>query len=221
MSGVPLALIMLLIAAIAGEDGLGFAAGSVILFCAQRSLDGRWRSPRSRRRSTYAEYAVGIASLRAMAQGQPLGETGGALSTPLPLAESGKSGRFGEPWRIFAFSDNYPLFVFIFVLILAVGLTLTLAWFAGSAVASAARVSSPATRAAYGAIVGVVWALALTLLRVLRDMRWLEATACSCSCCSPPGRRAPSEACPPCGEPARQRALSAPRYLRWPLASTV
>lgn len=244
-TGLPLAVLILGLAALAAKDGLGFAMGSVLLMCvlggglggllgaARATPDSaavlwsllppaavrylglarialrplalllvlagcigviawtvqiaRGESNATLGRSTataliespfyIGEYAVGIASLGAMAQAQPLGEGGAAINTPLPFDDHGDFTDFSTPWRIFAFSDNYAPFAFIFVLILVIGLPLALAAIAGYAVASAEAARTPASGAAHGAAVGVSWALALTLLRAIGEMRWLDANS--------------------------------------------
>lgn len=120
-----------------------------------------------------AEFAVGIASLGSMAKAQPVGGEGAAVRvTPLPFDEHGEF-HFSEPWRIFAFSDNWPPITFVLMLILAIGLPIVLAGYAGYAVATAAGASTPALGAARGAMVGVVWAIALTLVRWIGNMDFL------------------------------------------------
>lgn len=122
-----------------------------------------------------AEFAVGTASLGMMAKGDLPGEGDGAAirSTPLPFEDHGEFDNFSKQWRIFAFGGNWPPVTFVLLLILAIGMPLALACYAGYAIAAAAGASTPALGAAHGAIVGVVWALALTLLRWIGNMQML------------------------------------------------
>ena len=101
------------------------------------------------------------------------GEGAAVRVTPIPFDIHGEFD-FSEPWRIFAFSDNWAPVTFVLLLILAIGLPVAFAGYAGYAIATAAGAPTPAFGAAYGAIVGVVWALALTLVRWIGNMQFLD-----------------------------------------------
>ena len=239
-AGLPLAPLMLVVAAFGDQDGFGFSTGSVILYSVLWGAiggvagvaialgpDGRralaasvparidrylrlawaalrplalllavtgivavaaWTIQTARENTPDAGYrsmptalvenllyggdlAISTAALGSLAQFEPLGEDGSLRALPLPLRDLTAFDGFGERWRIFAYGDNYPAYAFVFMLILLIGLPIALAAYGGFAVAVAAGAQTPAAAAGHGALVGVVWALALTLLRAIAALQ--------------------------------------------------
>jgi hypothetical protein len=117
------------------------------------------------------DLAIAVTALGSLAQFEPLAEDASSRSLPLPLRDLTTFDGFGERWRIFAYGDNYPAYAFVFMLILLIGLPLALAAYGGFSLAAAAMARTPGAAAAHGALIGVVWAIALSLLRAIADMQ--------------------------------------------------
>lgn len=240
LAGVPLAILMLIVSAFAGQGELGFAAGSVILYSilwgglggaagaaiaigpqdrhalaaavpprVDRYLRLAWTALKplglllaiagvvavaawtvqTARGNTVdaghramptalvenvlysGDLAIAVTALGSLAQFEPLVEDASSRALPLPLRDLTTFDGFGERWRIFAYGDNYPAYAFVFMLILLIGLPLALAAYGGFSLAAAAMARTPGTAAAHGALIGVVWAIALSLLRAIADIQ--------------------------------------------------
>jgi hypothetical protein len=91
------------------------------------------------------------------------------LALPLPAEDPGEIlGNSSETFRIFAYRDGLSAVVFLLLLVVVIGIPLTAALYAGFLVASArAATSSPVLGAAWGALVGPVWAIVLAILNAL------------------------------------------------------
>jgi zinc-ribbon domain len=91
----------------------------------------------------------------------------GALGLPIPVSKAanvpGGDGRL----RIFSYNDALPAYVFLPGLIIMMGLVALGALYAGFAAARAAGAGSLVAGAAWGALTGPVWAVAMTILNAL------------------------------------------------------
>ncbi|HYH90005.1 MAG TPA: hypothetical protein VEX67_12275 [Solirubrobacteraceae bacterium] len=90
------------------------------------------------------------------------------LSLPLPAEDPEEIlGNSSETFRLFAYRDGASAIVFLLMLVVLIAIPLTAALFAGFTVARERAASSPALGAAWGALVGPVWAITLALLNGL------------------------------------------------------
>ena len=89
------------------------------------------------------------------------------LNLPLPAAEPGDVLSNGATYRLFDYRDGASAVVFLLMLVLLVALPLSGALLAGFTVARERAAASPALGAAWGALVGPVWAIALALVNAL------------------------------------------------------
>ena len=90
------------------------------------------------------------------------------LALPLPAEDPAEIlGNSSETFRLFAYRDGASAIVFLLMLVVLIGIPLTAALFAGFVVAREKAAASPALGAAWGAIVGPMWAIALALLNGL------------------------------------------------------
>lgn len=71
------------------------------------------------------------------------------------------------PKRIFDYGDHVAAPLFIPLLIVLIGLPLILALYSGYSIARARRAAHPGMAAAWGALTGPIWALAMTLLNAM------------------------------------------------------
>jgi hypothetical protein len=112
------------------------------------------------------EHGVHLTALGAGALFRPDGAVS-ALGLPFPVddpnAVPGPSGSF----RIFSYSDALPAYVFIPALVILIGLNVLGALYAGFSAARAAGAHQPQLAAAWGALTGPVWAVAMAVLVVL------------------------------------------------------
>jgi hypothetical protein len=72
--------------------------------------------------------------------------------------------------RLFAYSDALEPYVFVPLLIVLIGLPIVAALYAGFATARAMATPSQAASAGWGALVGIVWALALVTIRAIGNV---------------------------------------------------
>jgi hypothetical protein len=118
------------------------------------------------------QYAIEGVALGAFAQFQLPGDEG-AGSLPLPPNDKGSFAGFSRRYRIFAYHHAYPDYAYIFILIFLFAATLAFAAYAGYATAIAAGAVQPWAAIGYGALVGVVWAPCVTILRTVADERFI------------------------------------------------
>ena len=86
---------------------------------------------------------------------------------PAPTSESDEVDA-DDGHRIFAYRDALPAYLFVPGVIVLIALPLLLALYAGFAAAGAAgAIGSPSRSAAWGALVGPVWAILMVILDVL------------------------------------------------------
>jgi hypothetical protein len=94
-------------------------------------------------------------------------DANGPLGLPFPVADAndvpGSSGAF----RIFSYDDALPAYVLLPALVLLMGLVALAALCAGFAAARAVKAGTLGTGAAWGAITGPAWAIAMALLVIL------------------------------------------------------
>jgi len=113
------------------------------------------------------DHAVHFAELGAFVAFEPAEEELEEAALPAPTAEADEiTGN--ESYRIFAYRDALPAYLFVPGIIVLIALPLLLALYGGfiaAGIAGAARTPAPA--AAWGAIVGPVWAIAMALLDAL------------------------------------------------------
>jgi hypothetical protein len=90
------------------------------------------------------------------------------LSLPLPADQPGEIlGNSSETFRLFAYRDGVGAIVFLLMLIVLIGIPLVAALYAGFTVAGERAPGSPLLGAAWGALVGPVWAIALAIVNAL------------------------------------------------------
>jgi hypothetical protein len=86
------------------------------------------------------------------------------LSLPLPAAEPREVLGTGESFRLFDYRHGNPAIVFLLMLVVLVTLPLATALYAGFLVARERAAATPVLGAAWGAVVGPVWAIAVTFV---------------------------------------------------------
>jgi hypothetical protein len=121
------------------------------------------------------EYAIQGVGLGALSQFRPLGsedEGGGSLA--LPADDRRDLTAFTKHYRIFAFRHAYPIPIYVVLLIVLLASTLVAALFAGYGAAATGGAVRPMLAASYGAFAGVVWAVAMALLRAIADVTSLS-----------------------------------------------
>ena len=90
------------------------------------------------------------------------------LALPLPAEDPQEIiGVSSETFRLFAYRDGTSAVVFLLMLVVLIGIPLTAALYAGFLVAREREATSPLLGAAWGALVGPVWAIVLALLNGL------------------------------------------------------
>jgi hypothetical protein len=236
LTGVPLAVPVLIIASLGGASGEGFSAASVIFYCvlwggiggsagAARALGsdadvagvlfGDSWAARWIRVVVAAAKPLGIALLIAALVGvsvwevQNIRKQANALSgrkqataiaeTPLfagqyaiddlalgtfthfrlqgadsfygPLPPNDRSNlrHFTPLYRVFAYRGSYPSYVYVFLLILLILVPVVFAVYAGFSSAVAAGARDIPTAVAWGALVGLVWAVIMAALRAIEN----------------------------------------------------
>lgn len=91
-----------------------------------------------------------------------------ALALPLPADKPGEIvGSTSETLRLFAYRDGVSAILFLLMLVVLIGIPVTAALYAGFVVARERAAASPALGAAWGALVGPVWAIALAIVNGL------------------------------------------------------
>jgi hypothetical protein len=91
----------------------------------------------------------------------------GPLGLPFPVADAEQIPGRGGSFRIFSYDDALPGYVLLPALVLLIGLVTLAALYAGFAAARSTRATSLQGGAAWGAITGPAWALAMAILAVL------------------------------------------------------
>jgi zinc-ribbon domain len=90
------------------------------------------------------------------------------LALPLPAEEPGKVlGAGDQTFRLFAYRHGASAVVFLLMLVLLIAIPVAAALLAGFSVARGRAAATPVLGAAWGALVGPVWAIALALLNGL------------------------------------------------------
>lgn len=113
------------------------------------------------------EHAVHFAELGAFVPFEASTTEADRSVLPAPAAEPARVAEGGQ-FRIFGYRDGLPTYVFVPGLILLIALSLVFPLYAGFRAAGAAlRGGSPLLGAAWGALVGPVWALVMAVLDVL------------------------------------------------------
>ena len=111
------------------------------------------------------EHGVHLAALGAGARFTP--DAPGALGLPFPVDQaSDVPGRDGG-FRIFSYSDAMPAYVLLPAIVLLMGLLILTMLYAGFAAARAVAVATTVLGAAWGAITGPAWAIAMSILNSL------------------------------------------------------
>jgi hypothetical protein len=111
----------------------------------------------------------GLAEFRSEGEGNAVsGEVGTPIGAPVPVANPSEIKTDGKgQYRVFGFSKAMPAYTFIPLLIFLIGVLLLLALNAGFAVA---RLRQPRTQwigAAWGCLVGPIWATSMVILNAL------------------------------------------------------
>ncbi len=108
------------------------------------------------------EHGVHLAALASGARFTA--DANGALGLPFPVDQaSDVPGRDGG-LRIFSYTDAMPAYVFLPALVLLFGLLILAALYAGFAAARAVGAGTPVSGAAWGAVTGPAWAIAMSIL---------------------------------------------------------
>jgi hypothetical protein len=108
------------------------------------------------------EHGVHLAALASGARFTA--DASGALGLPFPVDQtSDVPGRDGG-LRIFSYTDAMPAYVFLPALVLLFALMILAALYAGFAAARAVGAATPALGAAWGAVTGPAWAVAMSIL---------------------------------------------------------
>ena len=90
------------------------------------------------------------------------------LALPLPAEEPEEIiGTSSETFRLFAYRDGASAIVFLLMLVVLIGITVSAALFAGFTVARERAAATPVLGAAWGALVGPVWAIVLAIVNAL------------------------------------------------------
>jgi hypothetical protein len=91
-----------------------------------------------------------------------------ALALPLPAEDPEEIlGTSSESFRLFAYRDGVSTVVFLLMLVVLIGIPVAAGLYAGFLVASARNATVPLLGAAWGALVGPIWAIALALVNSL------------------------------------------------------
>jgi hypothetical protein len=111
------------------------------------------------------EHGVHLTALAAGARFRA--DANGPLGLPFPVADANDVPGSGGTFRIFSYDDALPAYVLLLALVLLMGLVTLAALYAGFAAARAVKPGTLGTGAAWGAITGPAWAIAMALLVVL------------------------------------------------------
>jgi hypothetical protein len=111
------------------------------------------------------EHGVNLTALGAGARFRA--DANGALGLPFPVDDANAVPGDDGAFRIFSYDDQLPAYVLLPGLVILMGLVALGALYAGFAAARAVEAGSLATGAAWGALTGPVWAIAMALLVAL------------------------------------------------------
>ena len=111
------------------------------------------------------EHGVHLTALAAGARFRA--DADGALGLPFPVEDANDVPGRGGAFRIFSYDDALPAYVLLPALVLLMGLVALGALYAGFAAARAVGATSLGNGAAWGAITGPAWAIAMAILVVL------------------------------------------------------
>jgi hypothetical protein len=108
------------------------------------------------------EHGVHLAALASGARFTA--DANGALGLPFPVDQASEvPGRDGG-LRVFSYTDAMPAYVFLPALVLLFALLILAALYAGFAAARAVNAPTPGLSAAWGAVTGPAWAIAMSIL---------------------------------------------------------
>ena len=113
------------------------------------------------------DHGVHTLELGSLAAFERRGLEPAVLNLPLPAEEPADVISNGATYRLFDYRDGVSAIVFLLMLVLLVGLPLCGALLAGFTVARERAAATPLLAAAWGALVGPVWAIALALVNAL------------------------------------------------------
>ncbi len=114
------------------------------------------------------EHGVDWTELAGLAQFRAVGYETGSDALPVPIGDASKvkydsSGKY----RLFGLSHAMPIYTFVPLLIFMLASVLLLALSAGFAIAQARQPATPLMAAAWGCLVGPIWALTLVVINAL------------------------------------------------------
>lgn len=114
------------------------------------------------------EHGIHWTELAGIAQFQLTGDEASSSGVPVPVGDVSKlkldsAGRY----RLFSFSHAIPAYTFVPLLVFLLGSALLLAFAAGAAVAEARVPVTPWAAAAWGCLVGPIWAVGMVLLNAI------------------------------------------------------
>ena len=89
------------------------------------------------------------------------------LALPLPADDPEGVAAGTDTFRLFAYRDGMSAIVFLLMLVVLIGVPVASALFAGFAVAREREAATPVLGAAWGALVGPVWAIVLAIVNSL------------------------------------------------------
>ena len=112
-----------------------------------------------------AEHGIHLTALAAGARFRA--DANGPLGLPFPVEDANDVPGRGGAFRIFNYDDALPAYVLLPALILLMGLVALGALYAGFAAARTVKARSLGTGAAWGAITGPAWAIAMAILVIL------------------------------------------------------
>ncbi len=114
------------------------------------------------------EHGVHWTELASLSQFRAAGDGVSADSVPVPIGNPGKiSFDKAGKYRLFGLSDAMPVYTFAPLLIFLLASILLLALSAGFTVAQTQEPSTPLAAAAWGCLVGPIWAVALVIVNAL------------------------------------------------------
>jgi hypothetical protein len=115
------------------------------------------------------EHGIHFAELGALAQ---FGQPGlGALGLPYPVDRPNDVAAPGEDFRLFAYRDAVPTYVFVPAMLVLIAIIVLAAVYAGFLVARRRRPPAPGQAAAWGALVGPIWAVVVGILSALASKK--------------------------------------------------